>query len=211
MLIVQKYGGSSLADVRRIQQAAARVAGLAMQGCNMVVVVFSGNDMHHYLGTGFLAGSLGQGADGRGGHAVAADNAGYILLLQHQTESHQVTTGGGGHAQLGFFRLADKRRYGCEQIFANGFGELVHSDVNLLETSAAVKYASRVQQNGAGELPAPFESQSVQLNQKLSVGAIAPSAGAAVSAAGASAGAGAGSCSAGSSSAGVSSGMISSP
>ena len=44
MLIVQKYGGSSLADVRRLQQAAARVAGLAMQGCNMVVVVSAQGD-----------------------------------------------------------------------------------------------------------------------------------------------------------------------
>jgi aspartate kinase len=44
MLIVQKYGGSSLADARRIQQAAARVAGLAMQGCQMVVVVSAQGD-----------------------------------------------------------------------------------------------------------------------------------------------------------------------
>ena len=44
MLIVQKYGGSSLADVRRIQQAAARVASLAMQGCQMVVVVSAQGD-----------------------------------------------------------------------------------------------------------------------------------------------------------------------
>ena len=44
MLMVQKYGGSSLADVRRIQQAAARVAGLAMQGCKMVVVVSAQGD-----------------------------------------------------------------------------------------------------------------------------------------------------------------------
>ena len=39
MLIVQKYGGTSLADTARIQAAARRVAGLAMQGCRMVVVV----------------------------------------------------------------------------------------------------------------------------------------------------------------------------
>ena len=39
MLIVQKYGGSSLADGERIQTAAKRVASLAMQGCMMVVVV----------------------------------------------------------------------------------------------------------------------------------------------------------------------------
>lgn len=44
MLIVQKYGGSSLADARKIQQAAARVAGLAMQGCQMVVVVSAQGD-----------------------------------------------------------------------------------------------------------------------------------------------------------------------
>lgn len=44
MLIVQKYGGSSLADVRKIQQAASRVAGLAMQGCRMVVVVSAQGD-----------------------------------------------------------------------------------------------------------------------------------------------------------------------
>lgn len=44
MLIVQKYGGSSLADARRIQQAAARVASLAMQGCQMVVVVSAQGD-----------------------------------------------------------------------------------------------------------------------------------------------------------------------
>ena len=39
MLIVQKYGGTSLADAERIQTAARRVASLAMQGCGMVVVV----------------------------------------------------------------------------------------------------------------------------------------------------------------------------
>ena len=39
MLIVQKYGGPSLADTARIRAAARRVAGLAMQGCRMVVVV----------------------------------------------------------------------------------------------------------------------------------------------------------------------------
>ena len=44
MLIVQKYGGSSLADVGRVRQAAARVAGLAMQGCKMVVVVSAQGD-----------------------------------------------------------------------------------------------------------------------------------------------------------------------
>ena len=44
MLIVQKYGGTSLADARRIQQAASRIAGLAMQGCRMVVVVSAQGD-----------------------------------------------------------------------------------------------------------------------------------------------------------------------
>ncbi len=44
MLIVQKYGGTSLADARKIQQAAARVAGLALQGCRMVVVVSAQGD-----------------------------------------------------------------------------------------------------------------------------------------------------------------------
>ena len=44
MLIVQKYGGSSLADARKIQQAAARVAGLALQGCQVVVVVSAQGD-----------------------------------------------------------------------------------------------------------------------------------------------------------------------
>lgn len=39
MLIVQKYGGTSLADADRIQTAARRVASLAIQGCRMVVVV----------------------------------------------------------------------------------------------------------------------------------------------------------------------------
>ena len=44
MLIVQKYGGSSLADCRKIHQAAGRVASLAMQGCRMVVVVSAQGD-----------------------------------------------------------------------------------------------------------------------------------------------------------------------
>ena len=44
MLIVQKYGGSSLADVRKIQMAAKRVASLAMQGCRTVVVVSAQGD-----------------------------------------------------------------------------------------------------------------------------------------------------------------------
>ncbi len=39
MLIVQKYGGTSLADGEKIQAAARRVADLARQGCRVVVVV----------------------------------------------------------------------------------------------------------------------------------------------------------------------------
>jgi len=44
MLIVQKYGGTSLGDARRIQAAAIRVAGLARQGAQMVVVVSAQGD-----------------------------------------------------------------------------------------------------------------------------------------------------------------------
>ena len=44
MLIVQKYGGSSLADCRKVHLAAARAAGLAMQGCRVVVVVSAQGD-----------------------------------------------------------------------------------------------------------------------------------------------------------------------
>ena len=44
MLIVQKYGGSSLADGVRIRRAAARVAGLHRQGHGMVVVVSAQGD-----------------------------------------------------------------------------------------------------------------------------------------------------------------------
>ena len=44
MLIVQKYGGRSLADTEKIRKAAARVASLAMQGCQMVVVVSAQGD-----------------------------------------------------------------------------------------------------------------------------------------------------------------------
>lgn len=39
MLIVQKYGGTSLEDAQRIQAAAMRVAGLYRQGYQVVVVV----------------------------------------------------------------------------------------------------------------------------------------------------------------------------
>ena len=39
MRIVQKYGGTSLADAQRVQAAARRVAGLAGQGHQVIVVV----------------------------------------------------------------------------------------------------------------------------------------------------------------------------
>ena len=44
MLIVQKYGGSSLADTVRIQNAAQRITGLARLGHRMVVVVSAQGD-----------------------------------------------------------------------------------------------------------------------------------------------------------------------
>jgi len=44
MLIVQKYGGTSLGDTKRIQKAARRVAGLARQGEKVVVVVSAQGD-----------------------------------------------------------------------------------------------------------------------------------------------------------------------
>ncbi len=44
MLIVQKYGGTSLAGAERIQRAARRVAGLRQQGTQMVVVVSAQGD-----------------------------------------------------------------------------------------------------------------------------------------------------------------------
>jgi len=44
MLIVQKYGGSSLSDVSRIQTAARRVTSLAQQGAQVVVVVSAQGD-----------------------------------------------------------------------------------------------------------------------------------------------------------------------
>ena len=39
MLLVQKYGGTSLADADRIRNAAKRAADLSKQGCRVVVVV----------------------------------------------------------------------------------------------------------------------------------------------------------------------------
>ena len=44
MLIVQKYGGSSLADETRIRTAARRIAGLSQQGARVVVVVSAQSD-----------------------------------------------------------------------------------------------------------------------------------------------------------------------
>ena len=44
MLIVQKYGGTSLADASRIQTAARTVADLARQGIHVVVVVSAQGD-----------------------------------------------------------------------------------------------------------------------------------------------------------------------
>ena len=41
MLIVQKYGGTSLQDAERIQAAAKRVAGLAQQGARVFEKLFS--------------------------------------------------------------------------------------------------------------------------------------------------------------------------
>lgn len=44
MLIVQKYGGTSLGDSRRLQSASRRIAGLAHQGAQVVVVVSAQGD-----------------------------------------------------------------------------------------------------------------------------------------------------------------------
>lgn len=44
MLFVQKYGGTSLGDIERIQRAARRVAGLARQGNQVIVVVSAQGD-----------------------------------------------------------------------------------------------------------------------------------------------------------------------
>ena len=44
MLIVQKYGGSSLADAQRIQRAAQRVATLVKEGHKLIVVVSAQGD-----------------------------------------------------------------------------------------------------------------------------------------------------------------------
>ena len=44
MLIVQKYGGTSLGDCCRIQTAARRIAALAHQGTQVVAVVSAQGD-----------------------------------------------------------------------------------------------------------------------------------------------------------------------
>lgn len=44
MLIVQKYGGSSLADAQRIRRAAQRVAALVKEGHKLIVVVSAQGD-----------------------------------------------------------------------------------------------------------------------------------------------------------------------
>lgn len=49
MLIVQKYGGTSLGDTERVLAAARRVTGLAQQGCQVVVVVSAQGDMTDML------------------------------------------------------------------------------------------------------------------------------------------------------------------
>ena len=49
MLIVQKYGGTSLGDGQRVQDAARRVAELHRQGHQMVVVVSAQGDMTDLL------------------------------------------------------------------------------------------------------------------------------------------------------------------
>ena len=43
-LIVQKYGGSSLANAARVHAAARRVTGLAQQGAQVIVVVSAQGD-----------------------------------------------------------------------------------------------------------------------------------------------------------------------
>lgn len=44
MLIVQKYGGTSLGDIERIRAAARRAVGLARQGSSIVIVVSAQGD-----------------------------------------------------------------------------------------------------------------------------------------------------------------------
>ena len=49
MLIVQKYGGSSLADSERVLAAARRVIGIAQQGAGVVIVVSAQGDTTDHL------------------------------------------------------------------------------------------------------------------------------------------------------------------
>ena len=49
MLIVQKYGGTSLGDSQRVMAAARRIAGLYRQGAQMVVVVSAQGEMTDLL------------------------------------------------------------------------------------------------------------------------------------------------------------------
>ena len=49
MLIVQKYGGTSLGDSQRVMSAARRVAGLYRQGAQIVVVVSAQGEMTDLL------------------------------------------------------------------------------------------------------------------------------------------------------------------
>lgn len=49
VLIVQKYGGTSLGDTERVRAAARRVTGLARQGAQVVVVVSAQGDMTDML------------------------------------------------------------------------------------------------------------------------------------------------------------------
>ncbi|MFZ5899672.1 MAG: aspartate kinase [Bacillota bacterium] len=49
MIIVQKYGGSSVADPERIQRVAGRIAATKEQGCDVVVVVSAMGDTTDHL------------------------------------------------------------------------------------------------------------------------------------------------------------------
>ena len=49
MLIVQKYGGTSLRDTQRVRSAARRAVGLARQGVQVVIVVSAQGDMTDML------------------------------------------------------------------------------------------------------------------------------------------------------------------
>ena len=49
MLIVQKYGGTSLGDSTRLQNAAHRIAGLSHQGAQVVVVVSAQGDTTDHM------------------------------------------------------------------------------------------------------------------------------------------------------------------